>query len=134
MGTANWYGARNALLTNYADIKQGLAITGSVHREKGKTMAVLIDGITKEHLEEILKYARHGANNAMLGHGLRIEEVAEIGTGYECFHCLHRSVIRDSDFDFEDYGREGEGIVHVCHCTHCGAEIEYYVGVGEDDE
>lgn len=46
---------------------------------------------------------------------------------YECFHCGNRSVVWDSDFDFSDYGWDGEGIVHVCHCTNCGAEIEYRI-------
>ena len=52
---------------------------------------------------------------------------------YECFHCLSRSVIWDSDFTFEDYGLEGEGLVHHCHCTNCGAEIEYYVPITDED-
>lgn len=54
---------------------------------------------------------------------------------FECFHCLTKSVIWDSDFDFSDYGYEGEGIVHVCHCTNCGADIEYRIpcNVTEDD-
>ena len=52
---------------------------------------------------------------------------------YECFHCLTRSVIWDADFTFEDYGLEGEGLVHHCHCTNCGAEIEYYVPITEED-
>ena len=52
---------------------------------------------------------------------------------YECFHCCTKSVIWDSDFDFEDCGYEGEGIVHICHCTNCGAEIEYRIRCGEDD-
>ena len=30
---------------------------------------------------------------------------------YECFHCLQKSVIWDSDFDFKDYGYDGEGVV-----------------------
>lgn len=53
---------------------------------------------------------------------------------YECFHCLQKAVIWDSDFDFSDFGYEGEGIVHVCHCSNCGAEIEYRVRTdkGED--
>lgn len=46
---------------------------------------------------------------------------------YECFHCLRRTVVWQSDFDFEDCGLEGEGIVHILHCTHCGAEIQYNV-------
>ena len=50
---------------------------------------------------------------------------------YECFHCLHKSVIWDSDFTFEDFGYEGSGVVHICHCTNCGAEIEYRVQVEE---
>lgn len=33
---------------------------------------------------------------------------------YECFHCGSRGVIWDNDFSFEDFGYEGEGIVHVC--------------------
>lgn len=52
---------------------------------------------------------------------------------YECFHCGHRAVIWDSDFDFEDFGYEGEGIVHVCHCTHCGAEIEYRISLSDEE-
>lgn len=44
---------------------------------------------------------------------------------YECFNCCCRSVIWDNDYSFEDFGYEGEGIVHICHCTNCGAEIEY---------
>lgn len=53
---------------------------------------------------------------------------------YECFHCLSKSVIWDSDFDFEDYGYEGSGVVHVCHCTNCGAEIEYRCGSNNEYE
>ena len=53
---------------------------------------------------------------------------------FECFNCLQRAVLWDNDFDFEDYGCEGEGIVHVCHCTNCGAEIIYYVSTKTEDE
>lgn len=55
---------------------------------------------------------------------------------YECFHCLTRSVVWDADFTYEDFDYEGEGIVHICHCANCGAEIEYRVpcGDGEGDE
>lgn len=53
---------------------------------------------------------------------------------YECFHCCERAVIWDSDFMFEEVGREGNGIVHFCHCTKCGAEIEYYISLDEDGE
>lgn len=51
---------------------------------------------------------------------------------YECFHCGSVGVIWDADFDFSDFGYDGQGIVHVCHCTNCGAEIEYRIRI--DDE
>ena len=53
---------------------------------------------------------------------------------YQCFHCLHDTVIWDSDFDFDDLGYEGHGIVHFCHCTHCGAEIEYRIAFEENED
>ncbi len=53
---------------------------------------------------------------------------------YECFHCCTKGVIWDSDFSFEDVGLEGEGIVHFCHCVNCGARIEYYIPLSEEDE
>ena len=46
---------------------------------------------------------------------------------YECFHCLARAVIWDCDYDFSDFGYDGEGIVQIRHCENCGAEIEYRV-------
>jgi len=46
---------------------------------------------------------------------------------YECFHCLCKTVGWCSDFDYEDFGYEGEGIVHICHCSNCGADIEYRI-------
>ena len=45
---------------------------------------------------------------------------------YECFECGERSVIWDADFDYADYGFEGNGIVHECHCQNCGAQILYF--------
>lgn len=50
---------------------------------------------------------------------------------HECFHCGHRTVIWDADFNFEDMGYEGEGIVNVCHCIYYGAEIEYRIRTDE---
>ena len=50
---------------------------------------------------------------------------------FECFHCLARAVIWDCDYNFEDFGYEGEGIVQICHCTNCGAEIEYRIEIPE---
>ena len=56
------------------------------------------------------------------------------GGMYQCFHCCTNSVIWDSDFNYEDFGYEGDGIVHVCHCTNCGAEIEYRVPLNNESE
>ena len=53
---------------------------------------------------------------------------------YECFHCGERAVYWNADFSFEDYGLEGEGIIHHCTCSNCGAEIEYYIDLNEDKE
>ena len=54
---------------------------------------------------------------------------------YECFHCGAFAVKWECDYDFSDYGLEGEGIVHVCSCTNCGADIEYFVPIkgGENE-
>ena len=53
---------------------------------------------------------------------------------YECFHCGCMSVIWDADFSFEDFDAPGDGIVHLCHCESCGAQIEYWISCGEEDE
>ena len=53
---------------------------------------------------------------------------------YECFHCGARAVIWDCDYDFEDFGYDGEGIVQMCHCENCGAEIEYRIFISDPDE
>ena len=53
---------------------------------------------------------------------------------YECFHCGMRAVIWESDFKLAECGYEGEGIVHFCHCTNCGAEIEYLIRFEEDED
>lgn len=46
---------------------------------------------------------------------------------YECFHCGNKTVIWSCDYDPEDMGYEGTGVIHICHCASCGAEIEYRV-------
>jgi len=46
---------------------------------------------------------------------------------YECFHCGERAVIWGCDYDFDDCGIEGEGIVHELHCSNCGSRITYEV-------
>lgn len=57
-----------------------------------------------------------------------------MGGMYQCFHCLSDGVIWDGDFDFGDFGYEGQGIVHICHCVNCGAEIEYRIPICDDAE
>lgn len=52
---------------------------------------------------------------------------------YECFHCLNKTVVWNCDYDFEDFDYDGEGIVHILHCSHCGSEIEYRVPITEED-
>ena len=48
---------------------------------------------------------------------------------FECMHCLRKSVVWDSDFTGDEVLGNGDtdGIVHMCHCTNCGAEIQYYI-------
>ena len=29
---------------------------------------------------------------------------------------------------------DGEGIIHHCHCTNCGAEIDYFITEEENNE
>ena len=52
---------------------------------------------------------------------------------YQCFNYGQYTVIWQADFDFEDYGIEGNGVIHVCKCMNCGADIEYYCGEKEED-
>ena len=61
------------------------------------------------------------------------KEEKQCGT-FECFHCLHRALIWQSDFTFEDYGYDGDGIVQNLVCSNCGAEVEYRVSFSEEDE
>jgi transcription elongation factor Elf1 len=51
---------------------------------------------------------------------------------YECFHCGAVSVVWDADFSYEDFGLDGSGLVHVCHCGNCGARITYEIDCEED--
>lgn len=53
---------------------------------------------------------------------------------FECFHCGMRTVLWGADFDYEDYGLEGKGIIHELECIHYGASITYYCPIQESDE
>ena len=52
---------------------------------------------------------------------------------FECFHCLKKTVVWDSDFDFSDFGYEGEGTVHCLHCSNCGADILYSIPINNEE-
>ncbi len=52
---------------------------------------------------------------------------------YDCFHCGSKSVAWRADYDFEDFGYSGKGIVQILECTNCGAEIEYRIKIKEDE-
>lgn len=53
---------------------------------------------------------------------------------YECFHCGCKAVVWEADFNFEDMGYDGEGIIHICRCSNCGAEIEYRIAIPSESE
>lgn len=61
------------------------------------------------------------------------EDKGEEEKMYECFHCGARAVTWDADFDFEDYGYGGEGIIHECHCNNCGALVTYAIPLPDAD-
>lgn len=44
-----------------------------------------------------------------------------------CWFC-GGEMIWGADFDFEDYGREGSGVVATLTCSNCGADAEFYSG------
>ena len=52
------------------------------------------------------------------------EELITISHFKECYHCGHKSVYWQNDYDFEDFGYEGQGIVQMYTCANCGTEIE----------
>ena len=53
---------------------------------------------------------------------------------YQCFHCGAKAVTWDCDYDFDDMGYEGSGLVNCCHCNNCGAEIEYRIPIEDEEE
>ena len=53
---------------------------------------------------------------------------------YQCFHCLQNTLCWECDYDYEDYGYEGEGIVQVLHCSNCGAEVECKIPIRDEEE
>ena len=63
---------------------------------------------------------------------MQTKTIAATSDRLVCFHC-GGDVIWGGDFSFEDYGVDGEGIIHELHCKDCGAEIVYYCEEGEDE-
>ena len=51
----------------------------------------------------------------------------------KCWHC-NEEVIWGGDFDYEDYGMDGEGIISNLSCSKCPAFYECYLPIGEEDE
>lgn len=49
-----------------------------------------------------------------------------------CWFCGTKTVWQ-SDFDFEDYGYEGSGIVAVLNCPNCKAHIECMLSCDTED-
>lgn len=47
-----------------------------------------------------------------------------------CWHCSSE-LIWNSDFSYEDYGLEGEGIISVLSCGCCNAMVEVYLPLDE---
>jgi len=47
-----------------------------------------------------------------------------------CWNCKH-PLIWGSDFDYEDYGLEGPGIVSEFSCSNCPATCTFYLPLGE---
>ena len=49
----------------------------------------------------------------------------------KCWHC-NSEVIWGGDFDFEDYGMDGKGIVSNLSCSNCKAFYECYLDLEEE--
>ena len=50
-----------------------------------------------------------------------------------CWHCS-TELIWGGDFDYEDYGLEGEGIVSNLSCPKCNSYIEIYTPIENDSK
>ena len=56
-----------------------------------------------------------------------------LGDNMECWHCKSE-VIWGGDHDYEDYGKEGEGIVSNFHCPQCDSYYECYLPLGGQND
>ena len=50
-----------------------------------------------------------------------------------CWHC-GTEMIWGADFSFDDYGREGEGIVATFSCSNCPATAEVSLLIADEVE
>ena len=53
---------------------------------------------------------------------------------FECLHCHEIALVWQADFDFEDYGYEGKGIVSEYICSKCGTRITMEIPIDKDEE
>ena len=51
----------------------------------------------------------------------------------QCWHCKSE-LIWGGDHNYEDYGKEGEGIVSNFHCPDCESYYECYLPLGNQDD
>ena len=51
----------------------------------------------------------------------------------KCWHCK-AELIWGGDFDYDDYGITGEGIVSNFSCSNCRAYVEVYLRTDEEEE
>lgn len=52
----------------------------------------------------------------------------------DCPNCGCNKLIWQSDFDFEDYGYEGQGIVSNYECLECHTRMILEIPIGENDQ
>ena len=90
--------------------------------------------MTKNEAIKVLKMVEaHGLANT--AKEMAIEALEETNGGRNvCFHCGARAVIWQCDYDFEDMGYEGEGVVNCLRCSNCGADIEYRVRCDNEED
>ena len=52
-----------------------------------------------------------------------------------CWHC-NEELIWGADFDYEDYGMDGDGIVSTFSCSNdnCDVFVEVFLTLKEEDE
>lgn len=49
-----------------------------------------------------------------------------------CWHCKNE-LVWQNDFDYEDYGISGDGIVSVLYCEYCNALVNVYLSLEDEN-